>query len=140
MRGLQRLIEDDNDCVDVLTQVSATTRALESFAIQLVEQHLQACAGGQPGRGGPEAKGHGDNGSDCQIGAIMKQQINVQGMTCEHCVKAVAEELSAVTGVTDVQINLVADGTSTVVVETDQTLTDEQIRAALSEAGGYQLV
>ena len=63
----------------------------------------------------------------------MKQQINVQGMTCEHCVKAVAEELSAVTGVTDVQINLVADGTSTVVVETDQTLTDEQIRAALSQ-------
>ena len=43
VRGLQRLIEDDNDCVDVLTQVSATTRALESFAIQLVEQHLQAC-------------------------------------------------------------------------------------------------
>lgn len=43
VRGLQRLIEDENDCVDVLTQVSATTRALESFAIQLVEQHLQTC-------------------------------------------------------------------------------------------------
>lgn len=43
VRGLQRLIETDDDCVDVLTQVSATTRALESFAIQLVEQHLQAC-------------------------------------------------------------------------------------------------
>lgn len=43
VRGLQRLIEDDNDCVDVLTQVSATTRALESFAIQMVEQHLQTC-------------------------------------------------------------------------------------------------
>ncbi len=43
VRGLQRLIENDSDCVDVLTQVSATTRALESFAIQLVEQHLQTC-------------------------------------------------------------------------------------------------
>lgn len=43
VRGLQRLIESENDCVDVLTQVSATTRALESFAIQLVEQHLQTC-------------------------------------------------------------------------------------------------
>jgi CsoR family transcriptional regulator, copper-sensing transcriptional repressor len=43
VRGLQRLIEDESDCVDVLTQVSATTRALESFAIQLVEQHLQTC-------------------------------------------------------------------------------------------------
>jgi copper chaperone CopZ len=70
----------------------------------------------------------------------MKQQINVQGMTCEHCVKAVAEELSELTGVTDVQIDLVPDGTSTVVVESDQALTDEQIRMALSEAGGYQSV
>ena len=43
VRGLQRLIEDENSCVDVLTQVSATTRALESFAIQLVEQHMQSC-------------------------------------------------------------------------------------------------
>lgn len=43
VRGLQRLIEDDSDCVDILTQVSATTRALESFAIQMVEQHLQTC-------------------------------------------------------------------------------------------------
>ncbi len=43
VRGLQRLMEDQSDCVDVLTQVAATTRALESFAIQLVEQHLQAC-------------------------------------------------------------------------------------------------
>jgi DNA-binding FrmR family transcriptional regulator len=43
VRGLQRLIEDEDDCVDVLTQVSATTRALESFAIQLVEQHMQSC-------------------------------------------------------------------------------------------------
>lgn len=54
VRGLQRLIESNDDCVDVLTQVSATTRALESFAIQLVEQHLQACvrdaaqSGGDP--------------------------------------------------------------------------------------------
>ncbi len=43
VRGLQRLIDAESDCVDVLTQVSATTHALESFAIQLVEQHLQAC-------------------------------------------------------------------------------------------------
>ncbi|HQR80280.1 MAG TPA: metal-sensitive transcriptional regulator [Actinomycetota bacterium] len=57
VRGLQRLIESDDDCVDVLTQVSATTRALESFAIQLVEQHLQACVQ-EASRDGadPEAK------------------------------------------------------------------------------------
>jgi DNA-binding FrmR family transcriptional regulator len=57
VRGLQRLIESDDDCVDVLTQVSATTRALESFAIQLVEQHLMACVH-EASRDGvdPEAK------------------------------------------------------------------------------------
>jgi hypothetical protein len=42
--------------------------------------------------------------------------------------------------VNDVQIDLVPDGTSTVTVDSDSPLTDEQIRAALSEAGGYQLV
>lgn len=71
---------------------------------------------------------------------MSKQQLHVQGMTCEHCVKAVAEELSTVAGVTDVQVDLVADGTSMVTVESDAPLNDEQIRAALSEAGGYQLI
>ena len=86
VRGLQRLIEDDNDCVDVLTQVSATTRALSrsrsnssSSTCRPVREASQD--------GWTRGQGHGDNGSDCQIGAIMKQQINVQGMTCEHCVK-----------------------------------------------------
>lgn len=43
VRGLQRLVEQDAPCVDVLTQVSATTSALESFAIQMVEEHLHTC-------------------------------------------------------------------------------------------------
>jgi CsoR family transcriptional regulator, copper-sensing transcriptional repressor len=57
VRGLQRLIDSESDCVDVLTQVSATTRALESFAIQLVEQHLQTCVREASQEGvDPEAK------------------------------------------------------------------------------------
>ena len=57
VRGLQRLIESDNDCVDVLTQVSATTKALESFAIELVSQHLQSCMREASQSGGdPKAK------------------------------------------------------------------------------------
>lgn len=57
VRGLQRLIESDSDCVDVLTQVSATTKALESFAIELVSQHLQTCMREASENGGdPEAK------------------------------------------------------------------------------------
>jgi DNA-binding FrmR family transcriptional regulator len=57
VRGLQRLIESDSDCVDVLTQVSATTKALESFAIELVSQHLQTCMREASDTGGdPQAK------------------------------------------------------------------------------------
>ena len=57
VRGLQRLIDSESDCVDVLTQVSATARALESFAIQLVEQHLQTCVREASQEGvDPEAK------------------------------------------------------------------------------------
>lgn len=57
VRGLQRLIEGDNTCVDVLTQVSATTKALESFAIELVSQHLQTCMReATEGGGDPQAK------------------------------------------------------------------------------------
>ena len=43
IRGLQRMVEDDQYCIDVLTQVSASTKALESFALALLEEHLQHC-------------------------------------------------------------------------------------------------
>ena len=43
VRGLQRLIEDENSCVDVLTQVSAATKALQSVAVQLMNDHLSHC-------------------------------------------------------------------------------------------------
>ncbi len=43
VRGLQRLVESDTYCIDVLTQVSATTRALESVALALLDDHLQHC-------------------------------------------------------------------------------------------------
>jgi DNA-binding FrmR family transcriptional regulator len=43
VRGLQRLIDEDTYCIDVLTQISAATKALESVAIGLLEQHLAHC-------------------------------------------------------------------------------------------------
>jgi CsoR family transcriptional regulator, copper-sensing transcriptional repressor len=56
VRGLQRMIESDTYCIDVLTQVAAATRALESFALVLLDEHLAHCvtaaieAGGDEGR------------------------------------------------------------------------------------------
>jgi copper chaperone len=65
----------------------------------------------------------------------------VTGMTCEHCVRAVEQELRAgVSGVTDVAVALVPGGTSAVTVTSDGPLDDSAVAAALDEAGEYRLV
>jgi CsoR family transcriptional regulator, copper-sensing transcriptional repressor len=43
VRGLQRMIEEDAYCIDILTQVSAATKALETVALQLLDDHLSHC-------------------------------------------------------------------------------------------------
>ena len=43
VRGLQRLIDDDTYCIDVLTQVAAVRSALDKVALGLVDQHLRHC-------------------------------------------------------------------------------------------------
>jgi len=55
VRGLQRMVEDDTYCIDVLTQVSAATRALEGVALLLLEDHLSHCVADAARQGGPEA-------------------------------------------------------------------------------------
>lgn len=59
----------------------------------------------------------------------------VSGMTCEHCVRAVNDELSALGGVTAVEVDLVPGGMSTVTVISDDPLTDAQVADAVDEAG-----
>ena len=43
VRGLQRMVEDETYCIDVLTQVSAVTRALQAVSLGLLEEHLRHC-------------------------------------------------------------------------------------------------
>ena len=43
VRGIQKMVEDDRYCIDVLTQVNATKAALESVALQLLADHTQHC-------------------------------------------------------------------------------------------------
>jgi CsoR family transcriptional regulator, copper-sensing transcriptional repressor len=43
VRGLQRMIEEDTYCIDVLTQVSAVTRALQSVSVGLLDEHVRHC-------------------------------------------------------------------------------------------------
>lgn len=56
VRGLQRMVAEDEYCIDVLTQVSAVTRALQSVALGLLEDHLGHCVAQAIDEGGPEAE------------------------------------------------------------------------------------
>lgn len=54
IRGLQRMIEEDKYCIDILTQVSSATRALQSFSLGLLDEHLASCVVEAAQTGGPE--------------------------------------------------------------------------------------
>jgi DNA-binding FrmR family transcriptional regulator len=55
VRGVQRMVEDDKYCIDVLTQISAATKALQAVALELLEDHLGHCVAHAIEAGGPEA-------------------------------------------------------------------------------------
>jgi copper chaperone CopZ len=67
------------------------------------------------------------------------QTFPVHGLTCAHCVHAVRDEIGALHGVTDVAVELVPGGSSSVRVTTDHPVSDEQVATALDEAGDYRL-
>jgi len=52
VRGLQRMVEEDKYCIDILTQVSAVTRALQSVALGLLDEHLGHCVTQAAAEGG----------------------------------------------------------------------------------------
>jgi DNA-binding FrmR family transcriptional regulator len=56
VRGLQRMVDDDTYCIDVLTQISAATKALQAVAVGLLEDHLRHCVVQAAVDGNPDAK------------------------------------------------------------------------------------
>ena len=54
-RGLHRMVEEDQYCIDILTQVSAATKALQAFSLELLEEHLANCVVDAAKKGGAEA-------------------------------------------------------------------------------------
>jgi CsoR family transcriptional regulator, copper-sensing transcriptional repressor len=55
-RGLQRMVEDEKYCIDILTQVSAMTKALQSVALGLLDEHMSHCVVDAAREGGDEAE------------------------------------------------------------------------------------
>ena len=56
VRGLQRMVDEDAYCIDVLTQVSAATKALQAVALELLDAHLNSCVADAIGEGGTTAQ------------------------------------------------------------------------------------
>lgn len=67
------------------------------------------------------------------------QTFHATGLTCGHCASAVQEELTALDGVESADVTPVKDGVSTIVVSSGRDLSDDEVAAALDEAGGYAL-
>ena len=55
VRGLQKMVEDDKYCIDILTQVSAANKALQSVALGLLEDHMGHCVADAVAQGGDAA-------------------------------------------------------------------------------------
>src|SRR3954463_5312512 len=64
IRGLQRMVEQEQYCIDVLTQVAAATKALQSFSVGLLEEHIGHCVVDAARRGGPDAQAEVKEASD----------------------------------------------------------------------------
>ena len=56
VRGLQRMVDDDAYCIDVLTQISAATKALQATALELLDEHLAHCVADALSEGGTAAQ------------------------------------------------------------------------------------
>ena len=56
VRGLQRMVDEDAYCIDVLTQIAAATKALQAVALELLDGHLSTCVADAITEGGPGAQ------------------------------------------------------------------------------------
>ena len=54
VRGIERMVEDDRYCIDILTQISAVNTALESLALKILDEHVRHCVAGALGSGDAE--------------------------------------------------------------------------------------
>jgi DNA-binding FrmR family transcriptional regulator len=71
VRGLHRMVEEEKYCIDILTQVSAVTKALQAVSLSLLDEHLNHCVLEAARTGGPEAEVKIKEASDA-IGRLVR--------------------------------------------------------------------
>ena len=113
-----------------MTNTPATTQSLQLRDTR--RGHGCGCGGCGTGTDAPTTEAAKTSSST--------QTFEVTEMTCGHCTSAVTAELQALNGVTNVEVDLVPEGTSRVPVHAEAALSRDDAVAALDEAGGYRLV
>ncbi|HPT94111.1 MAG TPA: cation transporter [Microbacteriaceae bacterium] len=101
--------------------------------IDLAVAEAPSAGGGCCGGGGCGCSGGAAKSAPAVVS--VRTDFAVEGMTCNHCVSSVTEELSEVEGVASVTVNLVESGTSTVSVHSAAPLSIPVLEAAIAEAG-----
>lgn len=71
IRGISQMVESDRYCIDVLTQISAVTKALQSVAVGLLDDHLRHCVADAVSTGGRDAE-HRLNEATAAIERLLK--------------------------------------------------------------------
>jgi DNA-binding FrmR family transcriptional regulator len=71
VRGVQRMVDEDRYCIEILEQVSAATRALQAVALELLDDHLSHCVSDAVRKGGDEATQKLDEAS-AAIGRLVR--------------------------------------------------------------------
>ena len=117
-----------------MTEIDGTGCA-EPPGLYTLQGYSKLTVGG-PARRSPAGPGHGP---DERRRPVTAQTYEVTGMTCEHCVHAVTEELERLDGVREVTVELVTGGRSAVTVTSEGPLPAAAVAAALDEAGDYRL-
>lgn len=80
-------------------------------------------------------QGYQQDGPQATDGAAVSTRFLVEGMTCEHCVRSVTEEVSSIEGVSAVDVDLRAGDVSTVTVSSAAPVDPDRVREAVEEAG-----
>ena len=145
-RGLQKMVEDEKYCIDILTQVSAMTSALQSVALGLLDDHLSHCVLRPPPRAGrrptrrskkrparsPAWSAPSPSPDTGESRMSVTAEYVVTGMTCQHCVSSVSEEVERRKRRHRVRVDLES---GQLVVISDDEIPFEAIEAAVDEAG-----
>ena len=155
VRGIQRMVAEDNYCIDVIGQVQAVQKALDRVNSLILDNHLNSCVitavrSGQPTPG----SGRADRLIDppwanfctfsrpavsCRASSIVERNqtmtvktYSVPNISCHHCVNTIERELKDVAGVTSVKGNVSTKAVMVEVVDADRLAA---VEATLVEIG-----